>query len=110
MYRADCVDAYFFPRQNVDRRIKENAKAVVDLNSWQRPEVFNWLQRGGTVDEYEMYRTLNCGVGMIIVVDQDKAQQAIDLLNAEGEQAWQIGHIAEASADEEQVELQGLNK
>ena len=97
-------------QENLPRVLPENAKAVVDLNSWQRPEVFNWLQRGGNVDEYEMYRTLNCGVGMIIVVDQDKAQQAIDLLNAEGEKAWQIGHIAEASADEEQVELQGLNK
>ena len=97
-------------QENLPRVRPENAKAVVNLNSWQRPEVFNWLQRGGNVDEYEMYRTLNCGVGMIIVVDQDKAQQAIDLLNAEGEKAWQIGHIAEASADEEQVELQGLNK
>lgn len=97
-------------QENLPRVLPENAKAVVDLNSWQRPEVFNWLQRGGNVDEYEMYRTLNCGVGMIIVVDQDKAQQAIDLLNAEGEKAWQIGHIAEASADEEQVELQGLKK
>lgn len=97
-------------QENLPRVLPENAKAVVDLNSWQRPEVFNWLQRGGNVDEYEMYRTLNCGVGMIIVVDQDKAQQAIDLLNAAGEKAWQIGHIAEASADEEQVELQGLKK
>jgi len=97
-------------QENLPRVLPENAKAVVDLNSWQRPEVFNWLQRGGNVDEYEMYRTLNCGVGMIIVVDQDKAQQAINLLNAEGEKAWQIGHIAEASADEEQVELQGLKK
>lgn len=97
-------------QENLPRVLPENAKAVVDLNSWQRPEVFNWLQRGGNVDEYEMYRTLNCGVGMIIVVDQEQAQAAIDLLNAEGENAWQIGHIAEASADEEQVELQGLNK
>lgn len=97
-------------QENLPRVLPENAKAVVDLNSWQRPEVFNWLQRGGNVDEYEMYRTLNCGVGMIIVVDQEQAQAAIDLLNAEGEKAWQIGHTAEASADEEQVELQGLNK
>lgn len=97
-------------QENLPRVLPENAKAVVDLNSWQRPEVFNWLQRGGNVDEYEMYRTLNCGVGMIIVVDQEQAQAAIDLLNAEGEKAWQIGLIAEASADEEQVELQGLNK
>jgi len=97
-------------QENLPRVLPEKAKAVVDLNSWKRPEVFNWLQRGGNVEEYEMYRTLNCGVGMILVVDQDNAQAAIDLLNAEGETAWQIGSIAEADAEEEQVELQGLTK
>jgi phosphoribosylformylglycinamidine cyclo-ligase len=97
-------------QENLPRVLPEKAKAVVDLNSWKRPEVFNWLQRGGNVEEYEMYRTLNCGVGMILVVDQDNAQAAIDLLNAEGETAWQIGSIAEADAEEEQVELQGLAK
>ncbi len=95
-------------QENLPRVLPENAKAVVDLNSWNRPEVFNWIQRGGNVEEYEMYRTLNCGVGMIIVVDQDKAEQAIELLNAEGESAWQIGRIETASADEEQVQLEGL--
>lgn len=97
-------------QENLPRVLPENAKAVVNLNSWQRPEVFNWIQRGGNVDEYEMYRTLNCGVGMILVVDQENAQRAIDLLNTEGETAWQIGCISEASANEEQVELQGLKK
>lgn len=95
-------------QENLPRVLPENAKAVVDLNSWTRPEVFNWLQRGGNVDEYEMYRTLNCGVGMIIVVDQDKAEEAISLLNAEGENAWQIGRIETATDGEEQVHLEGL--
>lgn len=95
-------------QENLPRVLPENAKAVVDLNSWNRPEVFNWIQRGGNVEEYEMYRTLNCGVGMIIVVDQDKAEQAIELLNAEGENAWLIGCIETASEGEEQVQLEGL--
>ncbi|MBB1488042.1 phosphoribosylformylglycinamidine cyclo-ligase [Oceanospirillum sediminis] len=95
-------------QENLPRVLPDNAKAVVDLNSWTRPEVFNWLQRGGNVDEYEMYRTLNCGVGMIIVVDQDKAEEAIRLLNAEGENAWQIGRIETAAEGEEQVHLEGL--
>lgn len=95
-------------QENLPRVLPENAKAVVDLNSWTRPEVFNWLQRGGNVEEYEMYRTLNCGVGMIIVVDQDKAEEAISLLNAEGEKAWQIGRIDVADDGEEQVHLEGL--
>ncbi len=95
-------------QENLPRVLPENAKAVVNLNSWNRPEVFNWIQRGGNVEEYEMYRTLNCGVGMIIVVDQDKAEQAIELLNAEGESAWQIGRIDTAVEGEERVQLEGL--
>ncbi|OPX55905.1 phosphoribosylformylglycinamidine cyclo-ligase [Oceanospirillum multiglobuliferum] len=92
--------------ENIPRVLPENAKAVIDLSSWKRPEVFNWIQRGGNVAETEMYRTLNCGVGMIIAVDADKAEQAIALLNAEGESAWQIGHIATAAEGEEQVQLE----
>ncbi|WP_028300018.1 phosphoribosylformylglycinamidine cyclo-ligase [Oceanospirillum beijerinckii] len=95
-------------QENLPRVLPENAKAVVNLNSWNRPEVFNWIQRGGNVEEYEMYRTLNCGVGMIIVVDQDKAEQAIELLNAEGEITWQIGRIDTAVEGEERVQLEGL--
>ena len=55
-----------------------------------------------------MYRTFNCGVGMIACVPADKADAAIALLNAEGEQAWIIGHIEDAVEGEEQVDLQGL--
>ena len=51
-----------------------------------------------------MYRTFNCGVGLVIVVDEDKADDAISILNAHGENAWLIGHI-EAKDGEEQVEI-----
>lgn len=92
--------------ENIPRVLPENAKAVINLSSWKRPEVFNWIQRGGNVAETEMYRTLNCGVGMVIAVDADQVEQAIALLNAEGEHAWQIGHIAVAAEGEEQVQLE----
>ena len=52
-----------------------------------------------------MYRTFNCGVGLIVALPQDQAQAAVELLNAEGENAWIIGQVAIAEAGEEQVEI-----
>ncbi len=54
-----------------------------------------------------MYRTFNCGVGMILVVPADKLEQSLDILKAQGENAWHIGEIQDAQAGEEQVEILG---
>jgi len=89
--------------ENIPRVLPENTKAVIDGSSWQWPEVFNWLQKSGNVETYEMYRTFNCGVGMIIALPQDQVDAALALLKAEGENAWLIGHIEAAAADEKQV-------
>lgn len=50
-----------------------------------------------------MYRTFNCGVGMIIVVPSDKVEQSLAVLTAQGENAWHIGEIKDKAADAEQV-------
>ncbi len=54
-----------------------------------------------------MYRTFNCGVGLIVALPQEQAQAAVDLLTAEGENAWIIGRIDSATEGEEQVEING---
>ncbi|TCK08615.1 phosphoribosylformylglycinamidine cyclo-ligase [Marinobacterium mangrovicola] len=95
--------------ENIPRVLPDNAKAVIDTNSWEIPAVFKWLQEQGNVEQREMYRTLNCGVGMVICVPADKAQEALDLLAGEGETAWVIGSIEAAAEGEEQVELRGLS-
>jgi len=95
--------------ENIPRVLPDNTKAVIDTNSWDFPEVFKWLQSAGNVNSTEMYRTFNCGVGMVIAIPADQADSAIALLEAEGEQAWKIGSIENAPADEEQVELRGLD-
>ncbi|PSU32188.1 phosphoribosylformylglycinamidine cyclo-ligase [Photobacterium lutimaris] len=91
--------------ENIPRVLPQGTKAVVDGNSWQWPTVFNWLQEAGNVDTYEMYRTFNCGVGLVIALPKAQAEQAISILNAEGESAWLLGHIANANEGEEQVEI-----
>jgi phosphoribosylaminoimidazole synthetase len=91
--------------ENIPRVLPENTKAVIDGSSWQWPEVFNWLQKSGNVETYEMYRTFNCGVGMIIALPQAQVDAALALLKAEGENAWLIGRIETAAAGEKQVEI-----
>ncbi len=91
--------------ENIPRVLPSDAKAVINGSSWQWPEVFNWLQQNGNVETHEMYRTFNCGVGMILAVDAADAEQALAILNAEGEAAWQIGTIAARQGDEPAVEI-----
>ncbi|MBY6199293.1 phosphoribosylformylglycinamidine cyclo-ligase [Vibrio hangzhouensis] len=91
--------------ENIPRVLPEGTKAVIDGNSWEWPAIFNWLQQKGNVDTFEMYRTFNCGVGLIVALPKAQADAAVALLKAEGENAWVIGEIATAAAGEEQVEI-----
>jgi phosphoribosylformylglycinamidine cyclo-ligase len=89
--------------ENIPRVLPENAQAVINKNSWQWPEIFHWLQNEGNITEHEMYRTFNCGVGMILVVPADKVSQSIDLLSQAGETAWHIGEVKQREDDQPQV-------
>lgn len=85
--------------ENLPRVLPKNLAAQIDTSSWALPEVFQWLQHGGNIDTLEMYRTFNCGVGFILVVPADQAEQAMNKLTAEGEQVWRIGQIIERTDD-----------
>jgi len=91
--------------ENIPRVLPDNLKAVIQGDSWQWPAVFCWLMENGNIAEYEMYRTFNCGVGMLVALPADKVDAALALLAAEGEQAWLIGAIADREGNEEQVEI-----
>ncbi|AOV98602.1 phosphoribosylformylglycinamidine cyclo-ligase [Edwardsiella hoshinae] len=91
--------------ENIPRVLPAGSKAVIDENSWQWPAIFDWLQQAGNVSRHEMYRTFNCGVGMVIVLPQSDVEHALTRLTQQGEQAWLLGHIAEAQGDEPRVEI-----
>jgi phosphoribosylformylglycinamidine cyclo-ligase len=94
--------------ENIPRVLPDDCKAVIDTKSWTFPAAFQWLQQAGNVDIREMYRTFNCGVGMVIAVPAARTEEALALLTSLGEDAFVIGHIATAIGDEARVELQGL--
>lgn len=84
--------------ENLPRVLPNGCIAKIDTNSWEIPAVFKWLQEGGNIEQSEMYRTFNCGVGMTIVISKEQTPLALDILNSHGEEAWVIGQI-EGSAD-----------
>lgn len=92
--------------ENIPRVLPDNTKAVIDESSWQWPAIFNWLQEKGNISRYEMYRTFNCGVGMVIALPEKEVETAIALLEQAGEKAWVIGKIAPLGEGEAQVEIQ----
>lgn len=89
--------------ENIPRVLPEGMQATVDSASWQWPEVFTWLQQAGNVSQHEMYRTFNCGVGMVIVLPPDAVEQALGLLNQLGEKAWRLGTINAHQSGEQVV-------
>lgn len=79
--------------ENIPRILPEDLDAEIDTSSWQQGPVFDWLAANGNIDVAEMRRTFNCGVGMVVVVDENDAARAIALLQAEGEHAWHLGRV-----------------
>lgn len=91
--------------ENIPRVLPESAKAVISESSWQWPVIFQWLQEKGNISRYEMYRTFNCGVGMVIALPAEQVAKALTLLEEAGENAWVIGKIEELGSGTEQVEI-----
>lgn len=91
--------------ENIPRVLPENATAVINTKAWKRPVVFDWLQEQGNIESHEMYRTLNCGVGMVICVPAEAETEALKLLSESGEQAFVLGTIQQTESGQPQVQL-----
>lgn len=96
--------------ENIPRVLPPYTQAVIDVTSWQRPAIFDWLQQQGNVDETEMHRVLNCGVGMVICVAPQDLETALSSLKASGEQPWVIGTIEASSSEQPYVTLNNLKQ
>ena len=86
--------------ENIPRVLPQNLAAKLDQQSWQMPEIFQFLQDNGNIELTEMYRVFNCGVGMVVVLPKDQSADAISQLNELGENAWLIGEIVENQGEQ----------
>lgn len=89
--------------ENLPRVLPENAQAEIDLNSWERPEIFNWLMEQGQVEDSEMLRTFNCGIGLVLCVSAKEAELAMSILTENSENPAIIGEIRNKAADDPTV-------
>ena len=85
--------------ENLPRVLPPGTQARVDMQSFQRPKVFDWLQTQGGIAEAEMRRTFNCGIGMVVCVAPEDQEMALDMLRAAGEKAWPLGEIEAATGE-----------
>ena len=84
---------------NLNRVLPEDCHAVVQESAWQWPELFTWMMETANIERAEMYRTFNCGVGMILTVSENDVEKTIAHLNAQGETAFLLGEIKAGAAD-----------
>lgn len=81
--------------ENLPRVLPDGMGAQIDLNAWELPPVFRWLTAHGGMDETELLKTYNSGIGMIAVVPADKADAARKMLEDAGETVFVIGKVTE---------------
>lgn len=79
--------------ENLERVLSPGLKTNIDFKSWERPEIFNYLQKLGNVEDDEMHKTFNCGIGMILVADKNDVDEIIKVLQESGEEASVIGDL-----------------
>lgn len=91
--------------ENLGRILPPGTSASVDRSTWPRPLIFDLIAAAGGVDQAEMDRTFNMGIGMIAVVPAADATRAVAMLAARGHAAWQIGHISAAEGPTPAVQL-----
>ena len=91
--------------ENVPRVLPENVVAQLDGQAWHTPALFGWLREMGNVAPQEMYRTFNCGIGMVVIVAKRDADAALAQLNAAGERATIIGVIRARQGSEAQTQV-----
>jgi phosphoribosylformylglycinamidine cyclo-ligase len=78
---------------NLPRVLPDGLAAVVDRTTWEWPVVFRWLAEHGPVDDAEMWRTFNCGVGMVLILAPSAVATATALLTARGVGPWVLGSV-----------------
>ena len=81
--------------ENITRVIPEGLGIEIDLSAWQMPAIFRWLQTSGRIEEQEMLRTFNCGIGMALLVAEDSADEVCRALTEADEPVYRLGRVIE---------------
>ncbi|MBI3399211.1 MAG: phosphoribosylformylglycinamidine cyclo-ligase [Deltaproteobacteria bacterium] len=89
--------------ENIPRILPNNCKAIISKNRWEMPFIFQFIQNAGKISEKEMFRTFNCGIGMVIIVSKNDVDKVITKLKTSKEKAFLIGEIGKRKNKEDSV-------
>lgn len=87
--------------ENLPRILPQNLIAKIDSSKFPRPAIFKWLQKSGDIPKQEMFKTFNCGIGMVAITAVEDATKTLEILQATGQDAYIIGHIEKGDNTEE---------
>jgi len=90
--------------ENLPRVMPQNSKGLINLSSWKRPAAFDWLQENGNIEQSEMLRTFNCGIGMVVVIDSPELAAIQEHFKQAGIDNWMIGSIQSSDKTEPYIE------
>lgn len=85
--------------ENIPRILPEGTAVVIDGDSWPVLPIFPFLKKEGNIDAHEMYRTFNCGIGMLLILNQEDADNAMDILSEQGEKIYRIGYVTKGKKE-----------
>ncbi|PLX94650.1 MAG: phosphoribosylformylglycinamidine cyclo-ligase, partial [Desulfuromonas sp.] len=91
--------------ENIPRVLPKHCDAIIKRDSWEKPVIFDVLQKGGNIEEMEMHRTFNNGLGMVLIVPADQCEDILIRLSGLNEKAWEIGEIAKNADETSAVKL-----
>lgn len=89
--------------ENISRVVPEGLAITLDLTSWPRLDIFNWLKEKGQLSETEMLRTFNCGIGMVVITSKEDSTDCQNAIQNAGLSCWEIGHVRESNEDQDDV-------
>jgi phosphoribosylformylglycinamidine cyclo-ligase len=85
--------------ENIPRALKENVSVKINKNSYEIPEIFKLIQKEGKIPEKDMYNTFNMGIGMVVIISEEDALKAIEILKEAGEEAYIIGEVVQGDKE-----------
>ncbi len=93
--------------ENIPRVLPSTMAVEIDMHAWERPAIFKWIQEKGQVEELEMRRVFNCGIGMVVIIDPNDYALAFDTLHACGESPVKMGKVIKNTNLDSQVQFNG---
>lgn len=91
--------------ENIPRVLPKELKAVISKNSWEMPKLFNWIKSEANLNDGELFKTFNCGIGMVLIVKKELKEKVMASLRNSKENVFEIGKIIKKNINDAQIQI-----